>query len=121
MVSSEILFRLKTSYTLKCLLTTNFQFRALSGKKTQLVTSLNTNGKKKTVSTMYYKVLRVFILKANRKSIGSSKKRNRHFKITLRLRDWHYAMFLCDNLEILNDFNTLTLKQIFWKMKIFFK
>ena len=46
MVSSEILFRLKTSYTLKCLLTTNFQFRALSGKKIQLVNSLNTNGKK---------------------------------------------------------------------------
>ena len=31
-------------------------------------------------------------------------------------------MFLCDNrLEILNVFNTLTLKQIFWKTKTFFK
>ena len=33
MVSSEKLFRLKTFCTLKCLLTTNFHFRALSGKK----------------------------------------------------------------------------------------
>ena len=46
MVSSEKLFKLNASYTLKCLLTTNFQFRALSGKKIQLGNSLNTNGKK---------------------------------------------------------------------------
>ena len=52
MVSSEILFRLKTSHTLKCLLTTNFQFRALSGKKIQLVTSLNTSGTKKTINDL---------------------------------------------------------------------
>ena len=33
-------------------------------------------------------------------------------------------MFLCDNeflCKILNDFNTLTLTQIFWKMKTVFK
>ena len=30
-------------------------------------------------------------------------------------------MFLCDNLRILNVFNTVTLKQIFWKTKTFFK
>ena len=29
-------------------------------------------------------------------------------------------MFLCDK-EILNDFSTLTLKQIFWKTKAFFR
>ena len=33
MVFSEILFRIKLSYTLKCLLATNYQFRALSTKK----------------------------------------------------------------------------------------
>ena len=43
MVSSDILLKLKTSYTLKCLLTTNFQ----------LMTFLNTSGTKKTVSTIY--------------------------------------------------------------------
>ena len=30
-------------------------------------------------------------------------------------------MFLCDSQEILNVINTLTLKQIFWKKKTFFK
>ena len=43
MVSSDILLKLKTSYTLKCLLTTNFQ----------LMTFLNTSGTKKTVSSIY--------------------------------------------------------------------
>ena len=30
-------------------------------------------------------------------------------------------MFLCGNLEILNVFNILTLKQIFWETKTYFK
>ena len=41
------------------------------------------------------------------------------FKIALRLRDRH--VFIWHSVEILNDFNTLTLKQIFWKTKMFFK
>ena len=41
------------------------------------------------------------------------------FKITLRLRDRH--VFMWQSLEILTDFNILTLKQIFWKTKTFFK
>ena len=35
---------------------------------------------------------------------------------------WEIDMFLCDqSVEILNDFNTLTLIQIFWKTKTFFR
>ena len=41
------------------------------------------------------------------------------FKIALRLRNRH--IFMWQSKEILNDFNTLTLKQIFWKTKTFFK
>ena len=41
------------------------------------------------------------------------------FKIALRLRDRH--VFMSQFLEILNVFNALTLKQIFWKMQVFFK
>ena len=41
------------------------------------------------------------------------------FKIALRLRDRHVLMW--QSLEILNVFNTLTLKQIFWKTKSLFK
>ena len=41
------------------------------------------------------------------------------FKIALRLRDWQVLMW--QSAEILNVFNTLTLKQIFWKRKTFFK
>ena len=41
------------------------------------------------------------------------------FKIALRLRDRHD--FMWQLVEILNVFNTLTLKQIFWKRKPFFK
>ena len=41
------------------------------------------------------------------------------FKIALRWRDWHVLMW--QSLQILNDFNTLTLKQIFWKSKTIFK
>ena len=41
------------------------------------------------------------------------------FKIALRLRDQH--VFMLQSVEILNLVNTLTLKQIFWKTKTFFK
>ena len=41
------------------------------------------------------------------------------FKIALRLRDWH--VFMWQSAEILNIFNTSTLKQIIWKTKTFFK
>ena len=41
------------------------------------------------------------------------------FKIALRLRDRH--LFMWQSVEILNVFNTLTLRQIFWKTKTFFQ
>ena len=41
------------------------------------------------------------------------------FKIPLRLRDRH--VFMWQSMKILNVFNSLTLKQIFWKTKTFFK
>ena len=41
------------------------------------------------------------------------------FKIAILLRDQH--VFMWQSVELLNDFNTLTLKQIFWKTKTFFK
>ena len=41
------------------------------------------------------------------------------FKITLRLRDRH--IFKRQPVGILNVFNTLNLKQIFWKTKTFFE
>ena len=41
------------------------------------------------------------------------------FKIAIRLRDRH--VFIWQSMEILRVFNTLTLKQIFWKTKTFFK
>ena len=40
------------------------------------------------------------------------------FKLALPLRDRHG--FMRQSLKILNVFNTLTLKQIFWKRKTFF-
>ena len=43
----------------------------------------------------------------------------RIFKIVLRLRDRY--VFMQNSLEILNVFNTLNLKQIFWKTQILFK
>ena len=39
------------------------------------------------------------------------------FKIALRLRDWH--LFIWQSVKILNDLNTLTLRQIFWKTNTF--
>ena len=41
------------------------------------------------------------------------------FKISIPLRDRYVLMW--HSVEILNDFDTLTLKQIFLKMKTFFK
>ena len=41
------------------------------------------------------------------------------FKIVLRLRDRH--AFMWQSVKILNFFNSLTLKKIFWKTKIFFE
>ena len=41
------------------------------------------------------------------------------FKIALRLRDRH--VFMWQSVKVSNVFNTLTLKQIFWKTKTFFK
>ena len=41
------------------------------------------------------------------------------FKIALRLRDWH--VFMGQSVGILSAFNTLTLKQIFWKLETFFR
>ena len=41
------------------------------------------------------------------------------FKIALRLKDRN--IFMWQSLEILNVFNTLILRQIFWKTKTFFK
>ena len=40
------------------------------------------------------------------------------FKIALRLSDRH--VFMWQSVETLNIFNTLTLKQIFWKTETFF-
>ena len=41
------------------------------------------------------------------------------FKIALRLRDRY--VFMWQSVKVSNVFNTLTLKQIFWKTKTFFK
>ena len=41
------------------------------------------------------------------------------FKIAFRLRDRH--VFMWQSVKVSNVFNTLTLKQIFWKIKTFFK
>ena len=41
------------------------------------------------------------------------------FKIALHLRDRH--VFMRQSVKVSNVFNTLTLKPIFWKTKIFFK
>ena len=41
------------------------------------------------------------------------------FKVALCLRDRH--VFMWQSVQILNVFNTLTLKQTFWKTKTFFK
>ena len=45
-----------------------------------------------------------------------------HFKasrMSIGLRDWH--VFMWQSVKVSNVFNTLTLKQIFWKTKTFFK
>ena len=61
-----------------------------------------------------------FHFKDNRKGIGSSKETVLEiFKMAIRLRDRH--VFMWQSVEILNVFNTLILKQKFWKTKTFFK
>ena len=42
-----------------------------------------------------------------------------NFEIALRLRDRH--VFMWQSVKVSNVFNALTLKQIFWKTKTFFK
>ena len=41
------------------------------------------------------------------------------FQIALRLRDRH--VFIRQSVKVLNVFNTLTLKKIYWRTKTFFK
>ena len=60
-----------------------------------------------------------FILKPTERVQIPLKNGTRIFKIALRLIDWD--AFMWQSVETLNVFNTLTLKQIFWKTKIFFK
>ena len=43
------------------------------------------------------------------------------FKIALCLIDWHVFFVLWQSVVIFNVLNTLTLKEIFWKMQTFFK
>ena len=59
-----------------------------------------------------------FHFKANRKSIGASKKQYQGFS-ALRLRDRH--VFMQQLVKVLNVFNTSTLKQILQKTKKFVK
>ena len=63
--------------------------------------------------------LRRSILKPTERAHVLLKNGTRDFKIALRLRDRH--VFMWQSLGILSVFNTLTLKQIFWKTKFFFK
>ena len=60
-----------------------------------------------------------FHFKANRKSISSSKRGTRDFQNSPPFE--RLTCFYVTMIESSNVFNTLTLKQIFWKMKIFFK
>ena len=60
-----------------------------------------------------------FHFKANRKGISSCREiPPAIFEIALPLRDRHV---LCGRPEIVNVFNTLALKQIFWKAETFLK
>ena len=59
-----------------------------------------------------------FHFKANRENIDSSKKRY-FFRNSSPFERWH--VFMRQTVEILDVFNTLTLKQIFWKTETFFK
>ena len=60
-------------------------------------------------------------------SFSSQRKEHRFFWkmvvgiFTIGLRFWDRHVFIWQSMKILNDFNTLTLKQIFWKTKTFFK
>ena len=61
-----------------------------------------------------------FYFKVNRKALGSSKNGTRYFQNSFPfLKDRH--VFRWQSLEILSVFNTLSLKQVYWKTKIFFK
>ena len=66
-----------------------------------------------------YLVLRDFILKPTERAYILLNMVLGIFKIALCLRNQH--VFMRQSVEILNDFKTLTLKQIFWKMKTFLK
>ena len=63
----------------------------------------------------------MFHLKTNRKSINSSKKRSSGYIIWPFVLEINRHVLMWQSVEILNVFNTLTLKQVFWKMKSFSK
>ena len=63
--------------------------------------------------------LRVFVLKPTERAQVFLKTVLGIFKTALRLRDRHFLMWQL--MKVSNVFNTLALKQIFWKTKTFFK
>ena len=71
------------------------------------------------VLTQENALFRGFILKSTERSKVLLKNSTRVFKIALRLRDWH--VFIWQSLEILNVFNTLSLKQNFLKKESLFQ
>ena len=71
-------------------------------------------------SKFYGKIWVGFHIKANRKSIGFSLNGARDFQNSPPF-ERSACFFMRQSLKILNVFNTLTLKQIFWKAKTFFK
>ena len=66
-----------------------------------------------------WKLLRGLILKPTERALVLLKNGTGDCQIALHFRDRH--VFIWQSVEILNVFNTLTLKQIFWKTKTFFK
>ena len=62
---------------------------------------------------------RGFISKQTGRAQVPLKSGTRDFQNSLRLRDRH--VFIRQSVEILNIFNTITLKQTFWKTKAFFR
>ena len=64
-------------------------------------------------------LIKGFILKSTERAQILQKTVLEIFKIALRLQ--YRYVFMRQSVEILNVFNTLTLKQIFWKTKTFFK
>ena len=63
--------------------------------------------------------LRGFILKSTEKGLVLLKNGIKDFQIAFRLRN--RRVFMLQSVKILNIFNTLTLKQIYWEKKTFFK